>query len=389
MDYSLPATVEDDGSTILCEIHCIHAGFMIMGDLMSDAARKTDYLAYLHSFRGFAILCIVGAHAWSMLGFTSGAETRLPDYIWLYATTETLFHGSTLFFALISGILYTRVLRGKSWRSFYSSKWTNVVLPYAFITLLLTALAWPEYLAYGKANHIEFFFPQELLTNIASGRAQGHLWYIPVLCVLFALTPPLDRLLRFGNGFVVMLLALLPLVVSRTTYPDLLSVQSVIYFLGAYAFGMLLGERLQSMLALIQRHLRFLLALLVISTIGNFLLFLWDYVPVGLTSAHQSVVYIQKLTLALVMLNLLHARGLRQSRFLGVLGTYSFSLYFLHLTPIWMLSEAFGKRFPDATLPGLALGGLLIYLLSIALCLLLSMGLRRMLGRHSRMLIGT
>ena len=356
---------------------------------MSAPARKTDYLAWLHSFRGFAILCIVGAHAWSMLGFTSGAETRLPDYIWLYATTETLFHGSTLFFALISGLLYTRVLRGKPWRSFFTSKWTNVVLPYAFITLLLTALAWPEYLAYGKANNIEFFFPRELLTNIASGRAQVHLWYIPVLCVLFALTPLLDLLLKFRNGVIVMLLSLLPLVVSRTTYPDLLSSQSIIYFLGAYAFGMILGERLQLMLTLVERHFGLLLALLVISTIGNFLLFMWDYVPVGLTSSHQSVVYIQKLTLALVVLDLLHQRGLRQSRILGVLGTYSFSLYFLHLTPIWMLSEAFGKQFPDATLPSLALGGLLIYLLSIAACLLLSMGLRRMLGRHSRMLIGS
>ena len=356
---------------------------------MSSAARKSDYLAYLHSFRGFAILCIVGAHAWSMLGFTSGAETRLPNYIWLYATTETLFHGSTLFFALISGILYTRVLRGKSWRSFYSSKWTNVVLPYAFITLLLTALAWPQYLEYGRANHIEFFFPQELLTNLASGRAQVHLWYIPVLCVLFALTPLLDLLLKFRNGAIVMLLALLPLVVSRTTYPDLISLPTVVYFLGAYAFGMVLGERLPAMLTLVERHLSLLLAVLAISTIGNFLLFLWDYVPVGLTSAHQSVVYIQKLTLALVVLYLLQLRGLRQSRVLGVLGTYSFSLYFLHFTPILLLSEAFGKQFPDATLPGLALGGLLIYLLSIALCLLLSMGLRRMLGRHSRMLIGT
>ena len=356
---------------------------------MASAARKSDYLAWLHSFRGFAILCIMGAHAWSMLGSMSGAETRLPDYIWLYATTETLFHGSTLFFALISGILYTRVLRGKSWRSFYSSKWTNVVAPYAFITLLLTALAWPEYLAYGKANNIEFSFLQELLANVATGRAQVHLWYIPVLCVLFALTPLLDRLLSIRSGVVVMLLALLPLLVSRTTYPDLLSIQSVVYFLGAYAFGMLLGERLQSMLALVKRHFGFLLALLLVSTLCNFLLFFWDYVPVGLTSAHQSVVYIQKLTLALLVLYLLHQRGLGQSRILGVLGTYSFSLYFLHLTPIWMLSQAFGKRFPDATLPGLALGGLLIYLVSIALCLLLSMGLRRMLGRHSRMLIGT
>ena len=69
--------------------------------------------------------------------------------------------------------------------------------------------------------------------------------------------------------------ALLPLVVSRTTYPDLISLPTVVYFLGAYAFGMLLGERLQSMLALVERHLSFLIAVLVISTVGNFLLFLW------------------------------------------------------------------------------------------------------------------
>lgn len=86
---------------------------------------------------------------------------------------------------------------------------------------------------------------------------------------------------------------------------------------------------------------------------------------------------------------LLHERGPDQPKVLGVLGTYSFSLYFLHLTPIWILGEAFGKQFPDATLTGVALGGLAIYLLSIAICLLLSMGLRRILGRHSRMLIGT
>lgn len=358
---------------------------------MPDAARKTDYLAWLHSFRGIAILCIIGAHAWSMLGFASGAEQGMPHYIWLYATTETLFHGSTLFFALISGILYTRVLRGKPWRSFYRSKWTNVVLPYAFITLLLTALAWPEYLEYGKANNIEFWFPKELLTNVATGRAQIHLWYIPVLCVLFALTPLLDRLLRVRNGAVVVLLSLLPLVVSRTTYPDLLSIQSVVYFLGAYAFGMVVGERLPAMLALVERHFGFLLALLAVSTFGNFLLFLWGYVADGLTSAHQSVVYTQKMTLALVVLYLLHEHRARQSRVLGVLGvlgSYSFSLYFLHLTPIWLLSAAFGKRFPDASLIDLALGGLAIYLISIALCLLLSMALKRLLGRHSRMLIG-
>lgn len=358
-------------------------------DAVPGAARKPDYLAYLHRFRGVAILCIIGAHAWSMLGFSSGAEESLPDYIWLYATTETLFHGSTLFFALISGILYTRVLRTRSWRSFYRSKWTHVVSPYLFITLLLTVIAWPSYLEYGQANHIEFWFPKELALNIASGGAQIHLWYIPVLCVLYALTPLLNAMLKPARGVLIIGLALLPLVVSRTTYPDLLSVKSVIYFLGAYAFGMYLGERLDAMLALTRRHFGLLLAILLLSTLGNFLLFRWEYVPSGYTSAHQSVVYVQKMTLALLLLSLLHAYRGRQSRLLDLLGSYSFSLYFLHLTPIFMLSEVFGKRFPDATLPAVALGGLVIYLSSIALSLLLSMGLRRALGRYSRMLIGT
>lgn len=364
-----------------------------MGDLkkepMTEAARKTDHIAYLHSFRGVAILCIIGAHAWSTLGAHSAAETRLPGWVWLTAATETLFHGSTLFFALISGILYTRILRRKTWRSFYTSKWTNVVLPYVFITVLLTALTWQDQLAYGKANNIEVFFPNVLLKNIVTGRAQLHLWYIPVLCALFVLTPLLNALLKPRNGVIALGLALVPLIVSRTIFPHLLTVQSVVYFLGAYAFGMYLGERLETMLALVRRHFGFLLALLVTSTMVNFLLFLWGYVPEGMTSAQQSVNYIQKLTLALIVLCLLHEREHRQLRLLGVLGTYSFSLYFLHMTPIRIMSQAFGRQWPDATLPSVFLGGLVIYLLSIALSLLVSSGVRRLLPRHSRMLIGT
>lgn len=86
---------------------------------MAKTVRNDCHLEYLHRFRGIAVLAIMGAHAWSVLGFLSGAETQLLHYIWLSAITETLFHGSTLFFALISGILYARVLRGRSWDRFY------------------------------------------------------------------------------------------------------------------------------------------------------------------------------------------------------------------------------------------------------------------------------
>lgn len=355
---------------------------------MSSPAPKPGYLTYLHGFRGIAILAIIGAHAWSVLG-AFGAQESNPDYIWLYSVTETLFHGSTLFFALISGLLYTRVLRGKSWGTFFRNKGVNVILPYALLTILLTVLAWPQYLEYGKANGITFFFPEELSKNLVFGQVQTHLWYIPVLAVLFLLTPLLDRLLEPSRGIGLLLLALMPLVVSRTPFPQLLSWQSIAFFLGAYAFGMYLGDRLEAMLAFVKRHLPALLVLLVAFTVVNFLLFRWEYVASGFTSLHQSVVYSQKILAALLILYALHAHEARLPKPLLTLGTYAFSLYFLHFTFVWLLCEAFVEYFPDAGILAITLAGFGIYALSLAGSLLLAMLVRRVLGRYSRYLIGS
>lgn len=355
---------------------------------MQASASPPAYLNYLHAFRGIAILSIIGAHAWSVLG-SFGAQENNPDYIWLYSSTETLFHGSTLFFALISGILYSRVLRGKSWGTFFKNKGANVILPYALLTLLLTALSWPQYLEYGKANGIVFFFPEELSKNLVFGQVQTHLWYIPVLAVLFLSTPLLELLLKPGRGIGLLLLGLMPLVVSRTPFPQLLSWQTIAFFLGAYAFGMYLGDRLEAMLAFVKQHLPALLVLLLAFTVANFLLFRWEYVASGFISLHQSVVYSQKMLAALLILYALHARESRLPKPLMTLGTYAFSLYFLHFTFVWLLCEAFVKQVPDADILDITLAGFAIYVLSILLSLLLSFIIRKLLGRYSRYLIGS
>ena len=312
-----------------------------------------------------------------------------PDFIWLYSSIETLFHGSTLFFALISGILYSRVLRGTPWIRFFKNKAANVILPYALLTILLTAWYWPEYLAYGKANNITFYFPEELSKNLAFGKAEVHLWYIPVLAVLFLATPMLSALQKPGKGLGLLLIALMPLVVSRTPFPDLISWKTVGFFLGAYAFGIYLGDRLDAMLEFVKRHLSVMLALLVTFTVVNFLLFRWEYVATGFTSLHQSVVYVHKMLAALLILYALHANETRLPKTLMLLGTYSFSLYFLHFTLIWLLSQAYVKHAPDIGLINQIIGGLLIYVLSITISLLLGMLIRKLLGRYSRYLIGT
>ena len=310
-------------------------------------------------------------------------------YIWLTAVTGTLFHAATLFFALISGILFTRVLRTQSWAAFYKSKLTHVLLPYVLISVPLTLIGWPPGPEYGMAGGLTAGLPEAMAYNLLFGNAQGHLWYIPVLSILFLLTPSLNALLKRGNGSGILLLALMPLIVSRSVYPDLLSLKSICFFLGAYAFGMYLGERLDSMHAFVRRHLSALLMVYMACVASNFLLLFWEYEPDGFTSSLQSVQYTQKTLEALLILYALHAREDQLPKLLGLLGTYAFSLYFLHISFMWVLAHAAIRYVPVTSIGAVIACSLSIYALSILLSVQFSMAVRRLTGRYSRMLIGS
>lgn len=355
-----------------------------------DQAANKPFIGYLHSFRGVAILCIMAAHAWSLLGYFSGAQARDPDYIWLYAATESLFHGTTLFFALISGVLVTRVLGGMPWSKFFRNKFSHVLVPYIVVTTVLTLLAWPDISAWIAANNRhDVTFPMVLAHHLATGQAAVHLWYVPVLMGLFVLTPLLRRLLRIRHGVFMLALALVPLVVSRTVYPELLSIETLVYFLGAYGFGMYLGERLDDMLARVRRHRMALVLVFVASLALNFLLFRWEYTPSGITSSQQILVYINKMVAALLLLEWLHVIGTRVPRVLDTLGTYAFSLYFLHFSVMWLLVEPWVAIVPDMGVVQMAWAGLVVYAVAVCITLLASMGLKRLFGRYSRVLIGS
>lgn len=84
-------------------------------------------LAHLQAFRGLAILCIVGAHSFSFAIDLIRPETQAAFDPYLDAGTRAVFHGSTIFFTLISGLLFTAVLRGRPWGQFYKRKLTGVL----------------------------------------------------------------------------------------------------------------------------------------------------------------------------------------------------------------------------------------------------------------------
>src|SRR6056297_2213580 len=100
---------------MLCTIIIITLYRLI--NLNMNKNHQPSFLGYLHSFRGFAIINIVFIHAFAYALFLANDNSLDPkDPIGM--ANGLLFHNSTIYFAVISGILFSVVLKSKGYKRF-------------------------------------------------------------------------------------------------------------------------------------------------------------------------------------------------------------------------------------------------------------------------------
>jgi len=358
--------------------------------------QKEAHLGFVHSFRGFAILNIVAIHAMVYAMLIPG-EFDLDPTAPLYILNETLFHDSTIYFALISGLLFSTTLQERGYKKFYGNKMRNVLMPYLFCSAFFSLFLPPdsETSAYTlRENSADYF--QAFLHNVVTGEAQFTYWYIPVLFILFALTPALDYLCRAKGSRALPLWLILtaPLVFSRPEFSpgaSLISFGGIIYFAGAYTTGMFLGKNLQSNMDwLADRKL----ALVVIAALSSIAIAImhrlefWGYAGLAL---RESTYYVQKIALAALVLVWLRHRSERQPRALGFFANHAFAIYFLHVAFIELLVDPMWDYYHLAHLQpwSIITGGIFMLLFALAMSILAVMAARQVLGSTSRMVIGS
>lgn len=297
--------------------------------MIGAGARNRPLLGDLHAFRGFAIVAIVGAHcSYAFVEANGGSETDTPGRRAITALAETLFHDSTLFFALISGLLFSMVLRGRPWREFFGKKVLHVALPYTFISLVYVLLNanWTTATAPALAGH--------WLASLPTGKgASFHLWYIPVLFVLYAATPLLTEMTkRRWAQLPLALIVLAPLVISRVwghwTWA------TPVYFLGAYAAGVWAGTQYPVALKLVAASRGVLWLAVALTTPTLVALFLSDADRIGPVDGRETLFYVQKMALAGLVLLALNKVAAHPPAVLLRLGDQAFPIYFLHIIPI-------------------------------------------------------
>ena len=307
----------------------------------------------------------------------------------LNAVSESLFHDSTIYFALISGLLFSLVLQPRGWSAFFSSRLANVISPYVVMTLLFT---WYGLDANGRLSAFEGSGADYLAAvseNLWTGGAFYHLWYLPILAILYLATPLIAwSLARARRSWLVWLVMLAPFAASRT-FPDF-SWATPVYFLGAYAVGMYVGMRYESSLETFRRYWKELSTTALVASAALVAAYLFEYDTLGPVSVRETLFYVQKLALAAVVLVSFHAYEQRLPQWLHTLATFAFSIYFLHAIVLIMLEEA-QIRFalgPTAARWMFATGFVFL-IVSIAIAVVVSALMRRALGKRSRMLLGT
>lgn len=358
--------------------------------------QKAGYLGYVHSFRGFAILNVVAIHAFALALLIPRdwvADPAAP----LFVLNETLFHDSTVYFALISGLLFSSILRSRGYQNFYRSKARYVLLPYIFCTILFSLMRWDETGAGVMAWPSSWSdYLGSILPNLIHGEAQFTYWYLPVLLILFAITPLLSALTTAKSYAAIpaWLVMLAPLVFSRPEFAEGVSqtgAGTIIYFAGAYTVGVYLGNQLEPLLDRIAGYRKFLIATAVLSSAILIELQLAQINRFGSYSLQESLFYVQKLSLAALVLLWLRGLEARQPRWLTYFANEAFSIYFLHIFFILLLAElSWGFVHDPRFQPwSVYVSGPMYFVFALGMSVLVVHLMRSLLGKHSRLLIGS
>lgn len=341
------------------------------------------FLKSFDYFRGIAIIFVVLAHSYGPAGWQPTSS------VWDTFLFNLMMNG-TVFFMFISGFLFHHVFVPRyQFRTFIEKKSKFVLLPYLLLSLLPIAfwLLWAE----GGAPHTQFSELQnEFLLPIwylLSGRHLTAYWFIPMIMVLFLLTPLVCRLDRADKLLhAVIPLLLVALFVHRPT-ANLNALQSLVYFAPVYLLGAWASKYKEFIYhSLSGKEWLLVLVALVFATIqtlgteqlGN------SHKPFFLYAGIDWSL-LQKLVLCFALMVWLHRFEETNWTWLSKLADVSFAIYFIHpwftvSWNRWVSEPAFEQGNLLTTL--FVCGVLIIFSMLTALLV------RALAGKRSRNLIG-
>lgn len=301
--------------------------------LQENSKPKRTFLTYIHSFRGLAMLFIVGLH--------TCITTPWSDAVLQRKSMVVLFNNSTVLFIFIAGYLFYHLNKDKfSYGTYLWKKFLYVVLPYLAVSIpaLIDKIYFDKLGEYQWLDKTFLDWPVAMKVGylLVTGNHMGIFWLIPMICILYLLAPVfLTFAKRNGFVFIAPVLVILGMYLHRFGYfaNTVLSLQ---YCLPVYLFGIWIYKIQDHLFANIKTWIIILSAAFVALCLCEF----FEIVPFSETIGLREVQYtiyrfnwnkFKMHILAVAALLIFYHWSHIGYRSLKLIGDYSFGIFFVHL----------------------------------------------------------
>ncbi|MCC0175369.1 acyltransferase [Waterburya agarophytonicola K14] len=348
---------------------------------------QKKFLNSINYFRGIAIIIIVAAHSYGIANWNVYQDPTLFEKFF-YALN---LNGS-VFFMFISGFLYNHIFYPRfNYKKFMIKKAKYVLIPYLVCSILP--------ILYAVFIDIEGGFLLDSLKDkptlailwfLATGRAVYAYWYIPMIILIFAISPLINAIIK-SKYLIYITLGLIPIsmLVHRPIH-NTNPVHSLVYFLPIYLLGIYSSINQKKIYAFLKSNqvkitILFLaialglIQVLIFNVHGNFSKGFWSItVP--------DVNLLQKILLCFLLMSVLDKYEDTDITAMKKTAETSFAIYFIHpflLKPITKLVRSLELGIQGNILT-LIVATFLVVIVSIAIAHLLKLVFKG----NSRYIIG-
>ncbi|MCV6636880.1 acyltransferase [Candidatus Albibeggiatoa sp. nov. NOAA] len=333
------------------------------------------YLNYINNFRGLAIVFIVAIHALSstVLVWNNNEVTFQFLYVFL--------NNSSSYFVFLAGFLFQHLSYKFKFQKYALTKLKYIILPY--ILMSIPAILEELFVSTDGYFH-DYPLYQQVFLYYITGIHMAHFWFIPMIALFYVCAPLLVWLDRHQPRFywVLPILLLVSIYIPREMTPLHNPVQSFAHFLSIYIFGMYLSHYKQDIIPCLKRY--------------------WIGILIGFTSLYLGEMYLRTqlhwFVLADVIQVLKPVVGapliailfykfddfLKKS--FNFLAEPSFGIYFSHNYFIVFCEIVVRKL--SWQIEGNIFTWPLLVVLIVAMSYIFLWVVKRIFGRHSRMLVG-
>ena len=363
------------------------------------APAKRKFLNSINYFRGIAIIIIVMTHSYGIAHWNVYQNASLFERLFY-----SLNLNGSVFFVFISGYLYNHIFYPTfNYKKFLIKKTKFVIIPYLIcstLPILYTVFdlndEWIFNIVFDSGGF--GFLPDSIqdkpvlaiLWFLVTGRAVYAYWFIPMIIMVFILSPLINYLIKSQHLLHVILMLIPIAMIVHRPLQNMNPLHSLIYFLPIYLLGIYSSINREKILAYLQSNqikivivlvsiLLSMIQVLVFNVSGNFSKsFLEITVP--------DVNIIQKILLCFLFIALLENWETTEIKTLKKTAETSFAIYFIHpflIRPLTRLSKNLGFEF-QGNLFTLLIATFLMVTIAIAI----AQTIKLILKKNSRYLIG-